>query len=79
MPVTPVQTAAGLEPAFDVAAYYPVMIYAIVVVLFAVGTIAATHLFPFKPRKPTKVKQMPYESGMDPVGRPGCSSTSSST
>lgn len=68
MPVIPVQTPAGLEPAFDLSAYYPVLIYAVVVVLFAVGTIAATHLFPFKPRKRTKVKQMPYESGMDPVG-----------
>jgi NADH-quinone oxidoreductase subunit A len=68
MTVTPVQTPAGLEPAFDLAAYYPVLIYAAVVAVFALGTIAATHLFPFKPRKPTRVKQMPYESGMDPVG-----------
>jgi NADH-quinone oxidoreductase subunit A len=68
MPVTPVQTPAGLEPAFDLSQYYPVLIYAVVVVVFALGTIAATHLFPFKPRKPTKIKQMPYESGMDPVG-----------
>ncbi len=68
MAVTPVRTPAGLEPAFDLQAYYPVLIYAVVVALFAVGTIAATHLFPFKPRKPTRVKQMPYESGMDPVG-----------
>src|SRR5262245_12517579 len=68
MPVVPVQTPAGLEPAFDLAAYYPVLIYAAVVVAFALGTIAATHLFPFKPRKQTRVKQMPYESGMDPVG-----------
>lgn len=68
MTVTPVQTPAGLEPAFELSAYYPALIYAVVVVLFAVGTIAATHLFPFKPRKRTKVKEMPYESGMDPVG-----------
>ena len=68
MPVTPVQTPAGLEPAFDLAAYYPILIYAVVVGLFAFGTVAATHLFPFKPRKPTRIKQMPYESGMDPVG-----------
>jgi NADH:ubiquinone oxidoreductase subunit 3 (subunit A) len=40
----------------------------VVVILFAVGTIAASHLFPLKPRKPTRVKEMPYESGMDPVG-----------
>jgi NADH-quinone oxidoreductase subunit A len=68
MPVTPVQTPGGIEPAFDLTAYYPVLIYAVVVVLFALGTIAATHLFPFKPRKRTRVKEMPYESGMDPVG-----------
>jgi len=68
MPVTPIQTPAGIEPAFDLAAYYPILIYTVVVVLFALGTIAATHLFPFKPRKPTKIKEMPYESGMDPVG-----------
>jgi NADH-quinone oxidoreductase subunit A len=66
--VTPVRTPAGLEPAFDLSAYYPVLIYAVVVAVFALGTIAATHLFPFKPRKPTKIKEMPYESGMDPVG-----------
>ena len=63
-----VQTAAGVEPAFDLAAYYPVLIYAVVVFLFAFGTLAASHLTPFKPRKRTRVKQMPYESGMDPVG-----------
>src|SRR5215211_5093965 len=68
MPVTPIQTPAGIEPAFELSQYYPVLIYAVVVVVFALGTIAATHLFPFKPRKPTKIKQMPYESGMDPVG-----------
>jgi NADH-quinone oxidoreductase subunit A len=68
MPVIPIQTAAGIEPAFELAEYYPLLIYAVVVVLFALGSIAATHLFPLKPRKPTKVKQMAYESGMDPVG-----------
>jgi NADH-quinone oxidoreductase subunit A len=64
----PVQTPAGIEPAFDLSAYYPILIYAAVVVAFAVATLAASHLVPFKPRKPTRVKQMPYESGMDPVG-----------
>ena len=68
MPVTPVQTPAGIEPAFDLTAYYPILIYAGVVAAFAFGTIAATHLFPLKPRKPTRIKEMPYESGMDPVG-----------
>jgi NADH:ubiquinone oxidoreductase subunit 3 (subunit A) len=64
----PVQTPAGVEPAFDLSAYYPILIYAAVVVAFAVGTLAASHLLPLKPRKPTRVKEMPYESGMDPVG-----------
>lgn len=64
----PVPTPAGVEPAFDLAAYYPILIYAVVVLLFAGGTVAASHLTPFKPRKRTRVKQMPYESGMDPVG-----------
>jgi NADH:ubiquinone oxidoreductase subunit 3 (subunit A) len=68
MPVTPVQTAAGLEPAFELSAYYPILIYAVVCVLFALSAIGGTHLFPFKPRKPTRIKQMPYESGMDPIG-----------
>jgi NADH:ubiquinone oxidoreductase subunit 3 (subunit A) len=68
MSVVPVQTVAGLEPAFDLSGYYSLLVYAVVVVLFAVGSVAATHLFPLKPRKPTKVKQMAYESGMDPVG-----------
>src|SRR5207253_4358791 len=64
----PIQTAAGVEPAFDLAAYYPILIFAVVAILFGAGTIAASHLLPFKPRKPTRVKEMPYESGMDPVG-----------
>lgn len=64
----PVQTPAGIEPAFELAAYYPILIYAVVVIAFAFGTLAASHVFMFKPRKPTRVKQMPYESGMDPVG-----------
>lgn len=68
MTAIPVQTPAGLEPAFELSAYYPLLIYAAVVVAFALAVIASTHLFPFKPRKRTRVKQMPYESGMDPVG-----------
>ena len=37
MPVIPVQTPGGIEPAFDLTAYYPVLIYAVVVVLFALA------------------------------------------
>jgi NADH-quinone oxidoreductase subunit A len=68
----PVLTPAGLEPAFDLAAYYPALIYAGVIGGLALAMLAATHvgwLLPFlKPQKPTRVKLMPYESGMDPVG-----------
>src|SRR6478672_8003044 len=34
----------------------------------AVAIIASTHMPFLKPYKETPVKQMPYESGMDPVG-----------
>lgn len=64
----PVVTPAGLEPAFDLSAYYPLLLYAGVVVGLAVAMLLGTQLFPFKPRKPTRTKLMTYESGMDPVG-----------
>ena len=60
--------ATGVEPAFDLSAYYPILIFAGAAAAFALGSLLATHIFPFKPSKPTRVKQMPYESGMDPVG-----------
>ena len=69
---SPVLTTAGLEPAFDIAAYYPLLIYVGVIVGLAASMLAATHigyLLPvIKPQRPTRVKQMPYESGMDPIG-----------
>ena len=64
----PVQTSAGLEPAFDLGSYYPIFIYLGAVALFAVGAVAASQLLFFKPRKDTAVKLMPYESGVDPIG-----------
>lgn len=67
MPV-PVQTTAGIEPSFDIASYYPLFIYVGIVLAFAAGTLAASQLFFLKPKKNTKVKLMPYESGMDPEG-----------
>ena len=68
---TPVLTPAGLEPAFSLTAYYPVLLYAAVVVGMAAGIVGASqllHLVGLKPWRPTPTKQMPYESGMDPVG-----------
>ncbi len=64
----PIQTAAGIEPAFDLSAYYPLLIYAAAVIGLALTTLAVTHVPVFKPWKPTRVKNMPYESGMDPIG-----------
>jgi NADH-quinone oxidoreductase subunit A len=53
---------------FNLSTYYPIFIYLIAVILFAVGVLVVTHLPVLKPKKQTKVKLMPYESGMDPIG-----------
>src|SRR5262245_45411291 len=44
----------------------PLVIYALFLVGFVVTTLVLAHVI--GPRKKTPVKQMPYESGMDPVG-----------
>lgn len=67
MPI-PVQTPAGLESAFELSGYFPLLIYAVAVMGLALTTLALTHMPLLKPRKDTKVKLMPYESGMDPIG-----------
>lgn len=55
-----------LEPPFELASYYPIVLYlAIILGLVAVIMILA-HVI--GPKKPTPVKMMPYESGMDPIG-----------
>jgi NADH-quinone oxidoreductase subunit A len=59
-------TPTSVEPAFDLDTYYPIFIYAILVVGFAAFSIAASYFI--GPRKNTAVKLMPYESGMDPIG-----------
>ncbi len=64
----PVQTTAGLETAFDLATYYPLLLFIGIVILFAFGLLVASHLPFIKPYKNTIVKRMPYESGVDPVG-----------
>jgi NADH-quinone oxidoreductase subunit A len=51
---------------FNLSTYYPIFIYLVVILGFAVSAVAVAHLV--GPRKRTAVKQMPYESGMDPIG-----------
>lgn len=53
---------------FDLSTYYPFFLFLGAVVLFAVLVLTLTHSRLFKPFKRTPVKQMPYESGMDPIG-----------
>ena len=45
--------------------YTPIFLFFLIAVLTAGGMIASTLV---GPRKNTAVKQMPYESGMDPIG-----------
>jgi NADH-quinone oxidoreductase subunit A len=47
-------------------AFHAIMLYVVVLVGFAATNLILTHLL--GPNKKTAVKQMPYESGMDPVG-----------
>src|SRR5215212_7559521 len=51
---------------FNLSPYYPVFLYLVVLLGFAVSVMVAAHTI--GPRKLTPVKQMPYESGMDPIG-----------
>ena len=53
-------------PDFELSTYYPIFAYLFVLILFAGGVLIATHAI--GPTKKTAVKQMPYESGMDPIG-----------
>ena len=48
------------------AAFQPVLVYLAALTGFVIVTLSAAHLL--GPRKKTAVKDMPYESGMDPVG-----------
>jgi NADH-quinone oxidoreductase subunit A len=51
---------------FNLSTYYPIFLYLAVILGFAVSALVAAHLL--GPGKRTPVKQMPYESGMDPIG-----------
>ena len=51
---------------FDLATYYPIFIFLVFVLLFALAAMTMAHAV--GPARKTPVKQMPYESGMDPIG-----------
>jgi len=51
---------------FRLSSYYPVFVFVLVAVGFGVVTLLLAHLL--GPRKRTSVKEMTYESGMDPIG-----------
>jgi NADH-quinone oxidoreductase subunit A len=46
--------------------FYPLLVYIVVLVGFVAANLTLAHIA--GPRKRTSVKEMPYESGMDPVG-----------
>lgn len=50
----------------NLAEYLPIFIYSLAVLGFAGFSLIAPHVV--APRKSTPVKDMPYESGMDPIG-----------
>ena len=51
---------------FSLSTYYPIFLYLLAILGFAVSALVVAHLL--GPRRRTPVKQMPYESGMDPIG-----------
>ena len=51
---------------FELSSYYPIFLFVVVSIGVGLGILALAHLV--GPHKKTPVKQMPYESGMDPIG-----------
>ena len=46
--------------------FTPIFLFVLVALMTAVGMLGASTLL--GPKRPTRVKEMPYESGMDPIG-----------
>ncbi len=55
-----------LEPPFELASYFPIVLYLAIILGLVVVILILAHTI--GPKKRTPVKMMPYESGMDPVG-----------
>ena len=54
------------EPTFQLATYFPIFLYLAVIIAFVIVAMIAVHTI--GPRFKTAVKEMTYESGMDPIG-----------
>ena len=55
-----------MDNSFQLDTYYPIFVYLILLIGFAVTTLIIAHKL--GPRHDTEAKQTPYESGMDPIG-----------
>jgi len=55
-----------MTESFDLGTYYPIFAYLVLLIGFAVAVLVIAHAI--GPRRETKGKQTPYESGMDPIG-----------
>src|SRR6266540_2950758 len=51
---------------FELSTYYPIFLFMFLIVGLVVAILLGAHLI--GPRRKTPVKEMPYESGMDPIG-----------
>ena len=51
---------------FDLGTYYPILAFLLLLIIFAISVMVIAHTL--GPRSDTKGKQVPYESGMDPIG-----------
>jgi NADH-quinone oxidoreductase subunit A len=51
---------------YEMEQFYPLLVYVVVLIGFVATNLVLAHVA--GPRKKTTVKEMPYESGMDPVG-----------
>ena len=51
---------------FSLQTYYPIFLFLAIVIAFCLAAMLAAHFV--GPRKKTPVKDMVYESGMDPIG-----------
>src|SRR6516164_7252152 len=54
------------DPPFNLADYFPIFLYLLAILGFVAVSLVAAHTI--GPNRPTEVKLMPYESGMDPIG-----------